>query len=280
MPAARVVHVEARERWSPILQHAHQSALRDRLGDLFFVRQRDADIGERGPDRQMGVVDDERTVHADRDRLASLLELPAVGAARKTQADASMVVQILGCAGNASRREIARRTDHRQPQFARDADRDHILLDEFAELDAGIELAGDEIHRAGDGNDIQNDVGVSLGEGRDARQQHHRRGRSGHRDSQAPGRPAAKAAGVVQGVSDLIQRRGESLQKGRARGRRRDALGRAGEKLQPEPPLELADRVADRGLGDAQLRCGAREAALAGDRRESGEFVEFVLHGL
>jgi hypothetical protein len=41
--------------------------------------------------------------------------------------------------------EVVRRTDDGEPLVARDADGHHVLLDRFAEVDAGIEAGGYEL---------------------------------------------------------------------------------------------------------------------------------------
>jgi hypothetical protein len=56
--------------------------------------------------------------------------------------------------------------------------RDHVLLNVLAKLNAGIELACNKVHGTRDGDNVQNDVGVGVGESSEPRQQHHHGSRS------------------------------------------------------------------------------------------------------
>src|SRR5689334_15483629 len=96
-----IIHVEAGDWRRPILQHPDQAALRNISGDLLFVGQSDTNSGERRLNHQVRIVNDERAVHVDRDRFSSLLELPPIWTARKTQGDAPMVAELLWLLGDA-----------------------------------------------------------------------------------------------------------------------------------------------------------------------------------
>jgi hypothetical protein len=50
----------------------------------------------------VSIVDGERPAHPDRDRLSSLLDLPAIRTARQAQVYASVLVQICSSAGDRS----------------------------------------------------------------------------------------------------------------------------------------------------------------------------------
>src|ERR1700709_2380484 len=100
MVTTGVIHEEASNWRRPVLQHTNKAALREMLCDLLFICEAHAGSSECGLDNQMGIIDYEWAVHADRNRLSSLLEFPPIRPARKTQAYASMIIQILGLARN------------------------------------------------------------------------------------------------------------------------------------------------------------------------------------
>ena len=87
-----VIHEEAAKWRRPVLQHTNKAALRNILCDLIFKCESQAGSSECCLNHQVGIIDNERAVHTDRDGLASLLELPPIWTARKTQAYASMVI--------------------------------------------------------------------------------------------------------------------------------------------------------------------------------------------
>jgi hypothetical protein len=87
-----VIHEEAGNWRRPVLQHTDKAALRNILCDLLFKCESQPDASECRLNHQVGIIDYERAVHADRNRLSSLLELPPIRTARKTQAYASMVI--------------------------------------------------------------------------------------------------------------------------------------------------------------------------------------------
>ena len=81
-------------------------------------------------------------------------------------------------------------------------------------------------------------------------------------------------------MRNLLKRRRQVLQKSCARSGWRYALGGPGKKLELEPLLKSPDRVAQGGLGDAQLRCGTCKASLAGNDCKRSEFIQFISHDL
>jgi hypothetical protein len=87
-----VIHEEPGNWRRPILEHTNKATFRNMLRDLLFECEPQAGASECGLNHQVGIIDDERAIHADRDRLPSLLEFPPVWTARKTQAYASMVI--------------------------------------------------------------------------------------------------------------------------------------------------------------------------------------------
>ena len=92
MLTTRVIHEEPGNWRRPILQHTNKATFRNMLRDLLFECESQAGASECRLNHQVGVIDDERAIHANRDRLSSFLEFPPVWTAWKTQAYASMVV--------------------------------------------------------------------------------------------------------------------------------------------------------------------------------------------
>src|ERR1044072_3483080 len=103
MLTTRVIHEESGNWRRPIFQHTNKATFRNMLCDLLFECESQARAGECRLNHQVGIIDYERAIHADRDRPSSFLEFPSIWAARKTQAYASMVIKVLGIPGNASR---------------------------------------------------------------------------------------------------------------------------------------------------------------------------------
>ena len=91
------------------------------------------------------------------------------------------------------------------------------------------------------------------------------------------GRDADRARGLLAQLAergevriDLVEPRGDGAQQALARFGRRHAARGAGQQPQSEPLLQPADSMAERGLRDAELGCGPREAPFPrhGDERE------------
>jgi hypothetical protein len=96
---------------------------------------------------QVGVVENERAVDAKLERPALLLEFPPQEAAgpHASVVDAAMARELARCSRRRMVGEIRWSADDGHSQVGTDADRDHVLLDELAEANAGIEAQGDDI---------------------------------------------------------------------------------------------------------------------------------------
>jgi hypothetical protein len=89
------VQEEARERWAPILQHAHQHSTREVRRDTIFRDPRQAGPVEGSSDHEFQFIDDQRPIHRNCERLIALVELPPVHAlAAVPEAYTSMVQQV------------------------------------------------------------------------------------------------------------------------------------------------------------------------------------------
>jgi hypothetical protein len=91
----RIVEEEARERRAPIFQHADQRSAREVFRHAVFREPCKASPIESGPNHQVEVIEDQRPVDSDRERLVALIEFPLLDAlAPMPEADASMSQQV------------------------------------------------------------------------------------------------------------------------------------------------------------------------------------------
>jgi hypothetical protein len=91
------------------------------------------------------VVHDERTLDGDDDGPVALVELPSIDlAGTMAEVDAPVGGEVSRRLRTRMGREVGGRADDHRPQVPRDAHGDHVLLDELAQLDAGIETVGHE----------------------------------------------------------------------------------------------------------------------------------------
>src|SRR3989454_11358554 len=78
--------------------------------------------------------------------LLALVELPAVHAGGSvSKVDAAGACQVTRVYRLLVRLEVAGRTHDGRPGVLGDAERDHVPLDEFPEMNAGVEARGDEV---------------------------------------------------------------------------------------------------------------------------------------
>src|SRR6185312_17457086 len=112
LATARIVEVEAGEGRAPVLEHADEATAGERRRDQALERQSEADAVEGGADHQLRLAEGHRAVDIDLQRLAVLLERPAVeNAAREAIADAGMPAQVGGRARLAVAPDVFGRTD-------------------------------------------------------------------------------------------------------------------------------------------------------------------------
>lgn len=74
----RIVEERARERRTPIFQHADQCPAREVVRHAVFCEPSKASPVESGLNHQVEVVEDQRTVDSDRERPAALIEFPLI----------------------------------------------------------------------------------------------------------------------------------------------------------------------------------------------------------
>jgi hypothetical protein len=143
--------------------------------------------------------------------------------------------------------EVRRRPDDRGALVGRDAHRDHVALDELAEVDAGIEVSGDEIEaRFVRRRDVEDDVGIGARKRAKLRGEHHRRRQWRDDQTHAAGRPFAQAGDVLERTANVRQRGIKASDELFARVGWRNAA--RGPRQQPNPDLlfESIDGMAER----------------------------------
>src|SRR5437879_3657939 len=65
LPLTWIVEEETRERRTPVFQNAHQCPTCEMRRDAVLVRKRQAHTIDRRTDRELHVIDDQRSVHGD-----------------------------------------------------------------------------------------------------------------------------------------------------------------------------------------------------------------------
>ncbi len=188
-------------------------------------------------------------------------------------------VRSCGLCGCWPRREIGRRADDRHAQVRPDAHGDHVLGHDPAEADAGVVPLRDDVGQAIVDGDLDLDVRM-VGQESLQGGPEHRFGRVlVRRDADGAGGLRTELAQRGQLGVDLVQPGAHGPQQAFARVGRRDAARGAGQQPDAEPLFESTDRVAERGLGNAELGCGFGEAARAPDGQEGQEVVQIcALH--
>ena len=104
--------------------------------------------------------------------LRPLCKFPSVQAFAKAKPDARMVLQVLGMLRDTVTFEIPGRAHHGKTQFFGHPDRNHVALNEFAELYACVVLFRNQIDRIIRGGDLQHDLRITTNELSQLRQKH------------------------------------------------------------------------------------------------------------
>src|SRR5438552_6785582 len=148
--AARVIEEETVERSAPVLEHPHEAPTRDVLRRVLFQLEGQSHAVQRGPQRELDVIDDEGSRHGDGDRPAALLELPSIDGAVGAHAisDAAVGRQVARRLRLRVRTEVRWGGDDGGALLTRDLHGHHVALEELAEVDAGVEPAGDQVAAA------------------------------------------------------------------------------------------------------------------------------------
>jgi len=144
----------------------------------------------------------------------------------------------------------------------RDADGDHVLLDELAVMDAGVVPARHEIDSAFIGRDIEHHVRIGARKRTEFRSQHRRRRERRYDEAHAARRLIAPAGDFPEGGANIRERRSQRPQQLLPRVSWRHAPRRSREQPDTNLLFEAADSVAQSGLRNVEVFRGLREAPL------------------
>ena len=155
-------------------------------------------------------------------------------------------VRSRGDSGFGVLRQVLRRGDDGGALIRRDAHRDHVALDELAELEARVEALGDDVDAVVADADVHRDLGMRARERAELRRQHERGGHGRGHEADAAGRPVAQAGELVERFADVPEGGLQAREQGVAGLGRGDAARRPRQQPHAEPFLEPADRLAQR----------------------------------
>ena len=128
---------------------------------------------------------------------------------------------------------------------------------------------------------VMSTSGCAAAKRRSARRTAIGRTSGGRADAQPRQRAGARALGGPARILGEPQHAAGLLEQRSARGRQRDRALRALEQLHAELALEVADLLADGGLGDVQPLGGAAKVQFLRDGDEVSEVAQFhAVHGL
>jgi hypothetical protein len=179
-----------------------------------------------------------------------------------------MPLQVLWRLGRAVRGQVAGRGGHHHAQRARDRNRDHVLLQRFAQAQAGVEAFGDQVDEAVVGHQVHADRWIGAHEVGQDRPQGDDHGRVGTGEPQRADRHVALLAHVVGGGVDFGQRRRHAGQQGGAGFGQSHPARRPLQQAHAKPVFQMAHGLRD-GRGADPERCGSsRESAKLRHARE------------
>ena len=181
-----------------------------------------------------------------------------------------------GCSGLGWEAKYCGEADDRRAEVLGHAHGHHVLLDELADLDAGVEAGGDEVDTAVVGGDVENDVGVVAREPRELRDERDHRGASRQQQAHAARRPVAEAGHLVDRLVDVVERRLQPGEELLSRLGRRHAARGARQQADPHPLFQAPDGVAQGRRGDPEAFRGPGEAAFLRHRHEGRQDAELV----
>ncbi|MNR22945.1 hypothetical protein D3C85_1399320 [compost metagenome] len=172
--------------------------------------------------------------------------------------------------------QIGGRAGDHEAYVRTDAHRGHVPGDFIAQAHAHLVPVRDDIGESGIQGDLDLDLGV-LGKQRREPGPKHGLGRIFRRgDSNSAGRLVAQLRDRGQLCLDLLEAGGDVLHQSLSGFRRGDAARGPREQPDTHPGLKRTDRVAQRRLGNAELRRRACEASLMRNGNESQQVVVAV----
>src|ERR1700761_215368 len=136
------------------------------LGDPFlhglFHGRPDAHAIQNGLYDEVWIVECSWSPRMDGDGFPALFELPTVYTTAEAKADTSMVLQIAWISWDGVGLEVLRRADHGETQIFADADGNHVSLDKFADLNAGVIFLSYEIDWVVRRSNVENYLRILL----------------------------------------------------------------------------------------------------------------------
>jgi hypothetical protein len=162
LTAAWVIEVVARVWFAPIFQYSYEPLFRNLLFDEVLGQVSQPKPVQDGTACELQAVDSNLPLDAHVDFASALLELPGkIPTSRDpSQVDAAVIGEVFRTLWHRMRLEVVRRSDDRLPHFRTDAHRDHILLDELAHPDTGIETCAHDVGEALVSHEFDCDVGI------------------------------------------------------------------------------------------------------------------------
>lgn len=140
----------AGEGRTPVLQDAHQPTIGQRIPQLVFRKESDAEAVDGGVANEGWLVKGHAAFHADIELAPVLLELSGVEAAQRRQADvdAVMISQVLGRDWQRAIGKIGRGRDSGHLQVRPDPHGDRVPRNLLTETYAGVETLCNDMDEA------------------------------------------------------------------------------------------------------------------------------------
>ena len=182
--------------------------------------------------------------------------------------------RVLGLLWHALSLEVRRRSDYHQARRARQADVDHVAIDRLDEPHAGVELAGHGVHEAVVDMDLHAHLRVARDEAWEEIREDHRDRCAGYAEAHAARHLASPGPHGLQRLERLIDGRSGVVEQAMAGVGQGDTPRGARQQRDPEPLLELSDRLAERRRRHAEVSRRRRVAEAPSDDDEGVKGVE------
>ena len=187
--------------------------------------------------------------------------------------------EVVGRLRLAAGSEVGGRADDRHAQVRSDANGDHVPRDLFAQANAGVVAAGDDVGQPLLHRDLDLDVRVVRQQPLQRRPEDGFGGVLAGGDADGAGGLGAERAERIKARVDLLERWVQRLHQPLAGVGGRDAAGRPGQQTHAQPLFQPADGVAERRLGGPKLGRGAGEASLVRHGQEDAQVGQvFAAH--
>lgn len=165
MLPTRVVEEQPWARDRPVRQDLDQPALGQEVTHAISLEVIDnAKTVQRSGNANVSVIGDDGAFHCYFESFPPFLEFPAIvpPVHLEPPVDACVVMQVGGCLGDASTREVVGRRHGKHVQVWREADGNHVLFDPSANADARVKAANDDVGQRIIDHDVEHHVWVCL----------------------------------------------------------------------------------------------------------------------